>query len=667
VIVVYVHGNGNKVREELLKRQWDQALFGRDVGADSRMAYWAPLLHPQPLPDPEFDEVEQPAPDESLEAPAAAASPELAEYARGMRYEAEAIVAGEQLEDAATEALPLPRAFRTRIFEQLVKVTFEDVHAYFFRGYAERMRAVVRSALAGIDEPFVVVAHSLGTIIAYDVLREEASRGLKIPLFVTVGSPLGVREMQDLVAQPLEVPAGVGAWLNASDFRDVVALDHSIRPEYQPAERCTDLIVQNDSPNHHGIREYLAAAAVREPILAALVDSGLEAVEAVADEAQLNADHGGLLAALAPALRYDSRERYFADSAASLVENRFDGGPMTAYATRLLRADGTPIADVTGGLTLDFLRAGTYADGQQVRDDDRLDAGPEPVADSRRLHLDDRLSDVVYGRVAPRRGGGLWLQYWLFYFYSAKGIPGISCAEGLLGAGLHQGDWELVQVGIPSAQVGAADPQPDVAVFAAHDYAHRIAWDEIDRAGDGHWLVYVGRASHASYPKAGRWRGKKRGPFSFDVLDDVADGGGVRRNPEVQAIRVGEPAWVGWPGTWGSTKSKPVIGGGSPRGPWRQRPWRDPDGFAADAIPWTRHHVPSLELAEAPRPLPEAPGVTVGRDGPDWTITIAMPAGTEDTWAGSLTLAASDDAGPVLWVYDVSRPGAAPAIGESDA
>ncbi|MFE9841739.1 hypothetical protein [Streptomyces goshikiensis] len=39
---VYVHGNGNKVREDLLKSQWYSALFGADMGAATRMAYWAP-------------------------------------------------------------------------------------------------------------------------------------------------------------------------------------------------------------------------------------------------------------------------------------------------------------------------------------------------------------------------------------------------------------------------------------------------------------------------------------------------------------------------------------------------------------------------------------------------------------------------------------------------
>jgi hypothetical protein len=665
VIVVYVHGNGNKVRAELLKRHWDLALFGRDAGSDTRMAYWAPLLHPQPLPDPEFDEAEQPAPEASAEAAVAAAPPELEGYTRAMAYRAETIVAGEELEAAAgPEALPLPRAARKRIFEQLVRLTFKDVHAYFFRDFAERMRAVVRAAIAGIDEPFVVVSHSLGTILAYDVLREEASRGLQIPLWVTLGSPLAVKEIQDLISQPLEVPAGVGAWFNASDFRDVVALDHDIRPEYAPPDRCTDVMVTNSSPNFHGIREYLAAPAVREVILGALRPAGLEAVvaEAAADEERLNREHGHLLEKLRPVLRYDSRERYFADSAASFVTNSFDGGPMKAYRTRLLRANGNPIAE---SVTLDFLAAGEYADGQAVRDDDRLDAGPEPVADARRMHLDDAISDVAYGRVAPRRGGGMWLQYWLFYFHSAKGIPGVSAADGVLGAGMHQGDWELVQVGIPKDQVGAAEPRPDVVVLAAHNYAHRIPWQDVDRAGDGNWLVYVARASHATFPKPGRWRGKKHGPFSFDVLDDYADGGGVRRHPEVELIRVGAPAWVGWPGLWGSTKAKPVVGGGSPRGPWRQGPWRDPDGFAKEAFDWTRHHVPpqeaGLEAAAAPA---AAPAVTVGRAGDDWTIAIATGGGE---WAGTLTLASSGDAGTVLWSYDVSNPGAAPATGEPDA
>jgi hypothetical protein len=680
MIVVYVHGNGNKVRKELLKRQWDQALFGRDAGAASRMAYWAPVLHPAPLPDPEFDEVDLPPVPEAAEAVDAEAAPpetpaELAAYASQMESAAEALAQGEQLEAApdGAEVIPLPRAARIAIFKRLVRLTFRDVSAYFFGGHREAMRDVVRQTIADIDEPFVMVGHSLGSILAYDVLREHEQQSKELPLLVTIGSPLGVQEIQDLVTAPLQVPAGVQAWLNANDSRDVVALDHTIQDDYAPRERCTDVKVTNASANHHGARQYLASSAVRDAVHDALAggDGGFEAAPAPElSEEELTEAHRDLITRLGPVVVYDSRERYFADSVATFVENKFDRGPMARYATRLRRSDGKVFAGGHGGLELGFLGTSRYADDQDVEDDDRLDPGPEPVADARRMHEDDGLGDVIYGRVAPRRGGGIWLQYWLFYFHSAKGIPGVQAADGLLGAGLHQGDWELVQLGIPEEGLELDDPEPDIAILAAHDYAHFIDWPDADHDPDGALRVYVGRGSHATYPKRGRWKARKRGPFRFGALGDIADGDGDDRRPTVEVIRIGEPGWVGWPGLWGTTKSKPIIGGGSPRGPWRQRPWRDPDGFASDALAWMENHVPPAEAEfEAAPAEAEAPGVTVVREGAAWTVTIAVPPGSEETWLGTLTLASTglDDADRSLWLYDLSRPGAAPAVGEGES
>ena len=40
---VYVHGNGNKAPQDALRLEWDQTLLGRDMGPQSRMAYWAHL------------------------------------------------------------------------------------------------------------------------------------------------------------------------------------------------------------------------------------------------------------------------------------------------------------------------------------------------------------------------------------------------------------------------------------------------------------------------------------------------------------------------------------------------------------------------------------------------------------------------------------------------
>jgi hypothetical protein len=301
--IVYVHGNGNKIPSAALKLQWDQALFGRDMGASSRMAYWAPICHPQPLATHERDEMEQ-LPGSPLEATAApevkppemfvaevmreaqaevvahpsaeaagieAAVPkQLESWLRDLVYTSDALADGENAAPPATsafEALPFPKPVRKAAFRALVKRTFKDVYAYFFGGRGDAMRQVVRDALTGVPGPLVVLGHSLGSILAYDVLREPAAGGLDVPLFVTVGSPLGVTEIQDLVARPLQVPAPVGNWRNASDSRDMVALDHTIRPEFTPADRCADFFVTNDSGSHHGIGEYLSTVPVRQPIL----------------------------------------------------------------------------------------------------------------------------------------------------------------------------------------------------------------------------------------------------------------------------------------------------------------------------------------------------------------------------------------------------------------
>ena len=287
--IVYVHGNGNKVRKDLLKAEWDRALLGEDLGKRSRMAYWAPLRYPHPLPDPAFDELEllsvSPLEAPPPVAPTAAFIAEVQNEARAegnsdtdpleawltqLSYTADALAEGEAAASPPTshvEAWPSPRAVRTTLFREFVRLTYKDVHAYFFTDLAKRMRAVVHEELDGAEGPIILLSHSLGTIIAYDVLRERREPPPEIPLLLTIGSPLGVPWVQDLIRRPLEVPAGVRAWRNVCDARDLAALDETLRPEFSPPELCTDFLVSNDSATHHGMREYLCTVPVREPVL----------------------------------------------------------------------------------------------------------------------------------------------------------------------------------------------------------------------------------------------------------------------------------------------------------------------------------------------------------------------------------------------------------------
>src|SRR5215212_2128447 len=294
-------------------------------------------------------------------------------------------------------------------------------------------------------------------------------------------------------------------------------------------------------------------------------------MDAMADWSRLLHDHR-------PLLVYDSRETYFADAASSLVVNAFDGGPGRPYRTRLMR--GTQELRPEGGLTLTAL-ADTYPGAGPAQDDDYLVPGPEPAADARRLHQAPEYANVIYGRVAPRARGGRWLQYWLFYFMSSKGVPGVRSATGPLGFGLHEGDWEMVQIALP--EDGGT---PLAATYAAHDHGHRIDWGEVEvDTESGAPVVYVGLNSHASYPRDGRWKGNKvAGLFNVGALDDWCDAGGARVRPAVQEVDERSAGWLRWPGRWGSTDDG--LGTRSPRGPARQDKWQRPDEIHRQATPW---------------------------------------------------------------------------------
>jgi hypothetical protein len=115
----------------------------------------------------------------------------------------------------------------------------------------------------------VVVAHSLGSVVAYNILRSDP-RELKIPLLVTVGSPLGVRAVRDQL-RPLRHPPSVASWFNAFDKRDVVAL-YPLDPTTFPVTPRVEnhATVNNHTENRHGIRGYLDDKEVVARIINAL-------------------------------------------------------------------------------------------------------------------------------------------------------------------------------------------------------------------------------------------------------------------------------------------------------------------------------------------------------------------------------------------------------------
>ncbi|WP_308377918.1 hypothetical protein [Streptomyces sp. ISL-98] len=141
-------------------------------------------------------------------------------------------------------------------------------------GLDRRIRARVTEAVG--DGPAVVVAHSLGTIVALEALHELRAA---VPLFVTLGSPLAMRTVvrPKLVPQPPGTPHGLACWLNFWDRDDVIAVRPILERDFTvnaaavgPDSRRVD----SDGIWVHSAVKYLAQPGVAAPIAEALPQTG---------------------------------------------------------------------------------------------------------------------------------------------------------------------------------------------------------------------------------------------------------------------------------------------------------------------------------------------------------------------------------------------------------
>ena len=266
-------------------------------------------------------------------------------------------------------------------------------------------------------------------------------------------------------------------------------------------------------------------------------------------------EHDDLLRRHQPGMKYDSMEQYFADSAEEWTANP---------GNVLRRADADDAQGevlATGAqLGLAFLAAEKYASGADVRETDLIG---NPRRNYREQYVALRqarpdLRNRMYGH-AVEEGGRLWLQYWFYYFYNDYNLA--------LGIGLHEGDWEMVQLRMHG-------DEPDLAVYAQHRQAEQRPWAEVERvpADANRPLVYVARGSHASYFHAGF--------HQTEAWYDLADGKRNAPRLALEVIDADTPPWVGWPGVWGDTHAR--IGGvdsPSPRGPAAHAQWHHPNSL----------------------------------------------------------------------------------------
>ena len=280
-LVVYVHGVGRHPRSDDLRMQWDLALFGRDLGTRSRMAYWSDLVQ-HAEPSKSVARRRKAANAGTLDLDAVLDDAGLSPANEKARAFSLALLAELGVPEAAQggsvnkKILPLPIWMRKPISRVFVEAFVADTAAYFF---TPALRKKIQQRLLDVlklppSQPVTIVAHSQGSIIAYEVLSTLKPSQMDLGALVTIGSPLGIREVQDfLEPDDLSIPPVIKRWHNFADPLDPVAMDKGLASDFRSADVVVedDLILNGQSRrlwgfNPHSAVGYLAHSAVRRVV-----------------------------------------------------------------------------------------------------------------------------------------------------------------------------------------------------------------------------------------------------------------------------------------------------------------------------------------------------------------------------------------------------------------
>ena len=215
--IVYVHGAGPQKPASALKHDIDMALFGTDLSTSSRVGYYANVRWPsasaaagpalvaavrgasrarrskaiKATTDPTLSPNDAanvivnatlggPGAGAAATAGARVSTAEIAQAKRLVRqlYRTADRIAARSASPSPQPGLALGPTFPDPIFRFVVGRFASDVIDYLYGPFKPLMQAPVFEALNTTPRPKVVLAHSLGTIITYDVLADSSMTGL---------------------------------------------------------------------------------------------------------------------------------------------------------------------------------------------------------------------------------------------------------------------------------------------------------------------------------------------------------------------------------------------------------------------------------------------------------------------------------------------------------
>lgn len=251
-VIIGIHGLGNKPPKNILKDWWEKSILeglnkynfpARDF--EFELVYWADILNKEPLLPEETNKlsslylaeryVPEPIP--------------LPEEPPGFRKKAADYLEKYYEKILVNGVMSLNHPSLTDLF---IHFSLRDLEAYYssstiyYQGIKRLVRDVMIERLTDVlhkhkKKEILLVAHSMGAIIAHDVLTDHIA-DINIDTLVTIGSPLGQKyvlnkitsEQEGNLKNKLKVPECIGKnWYNLSDLEDQVAFTHTLSEIYE--------------------------------------------------------------------------------------------------------------------------------------------------------------------------------------------------------------------------------------------------------------------------------------------------------------------------------------------------------------------------------------------------------------------------------------------------
>lgn len=292
-IIIGVHGLGNKPTQSLIRNWWKWSLTeglkkveGKQKRFSFKMAYWADLMYPKPL-DPNIKD-----PDHELHIE----EPYISQPIPSPKIRHTFWHYGKLMFDRIKETMFLSRnglANYRVLFDMVVRSSFQDLDAYYDSPDEEKLdsepvRQKIRQRLKVLlrkyrDHKIMIVSHSMGSLIAYDVLTEVADQ-YEVDVFISMGSPIGLPVLRKKMALEHEIPYSEGmllptpnnikSWYNFSDPEDHFAVFNNLKSYYSPNVRGIspkDFTVDNDYKDWVTNNAHKSFGYLRTPELAQIV------------------------------------------------------------------------------------------------------------------------------------------------------------------------------------------------------------------------------------------------------------------------------------------------------------------------------------------------------------------------------------------------------------